>query len=49
MKLYTFPDAPNPRRVHIYLAEKGLEIPFERIDIMKRENPAGLAQGLAWT
>ncbi len=38
MKLYTFPGAPNPRRVHIYLAEKGLEIPFERVDIMKREN-----------
>ncbi len=38
MKLYTFPGAPNPRRVHIYLAEKGIKVPFERIDIMKREN-----------
>ena len=38
MKLYTFPGAPNPRRVHIYLHEKGIEVPFERIDIMKREN-----------
>ncbi len=38
MKLYTFPGAPNPRRVHIYLAEKGIEVPFERVDIMKREN-----------
>ncbi len=38
MKLYTFAGAPNPRRVHIYLAEKGIEIPFERVDIMKREN-----------
>lgn len=40
MKLYTFAAAPNPRRVHIYLAEKGLEIPFVRVDIMKRENRA---------
>ncbi len=38
MKLYTYPGAPNPRRVHIYLAEKGIEIPFERVDIMKRAN-----------
>ncbi|MFT5442501.1 MAG: glutathione S-transferase [Myxococcota bacterium] len=38
MKLYTFATAPNPRRVHIYLAEKGIEIPLEHVDIMKREN-----------
>ena len=38
MKLYTFSGAPNPRRVHIYLAEKGIEIPFEQVDIMKRVN-----------
>jgi glutathione S-transferase len=38
MKLFTYPGAPNPRRVHMYLAEKGIEIPFERVDIMKREN-----------
>ncbi len=38
MKLYTYAGAPNPRRVHIYLAEKGTEIPFEQVDIMKREN-----------
>ena len=38
MKLYTYPGAPNPRRVHIYLAEKGLSVPFERVDIMKRQN-----------
>ena len=38
MKLYTYSGAPNPRRVHIYLAEKGIEIPFEQTDIMKREN-----------
>jgi glutathione S-transferase len=38
MKLYTFAGAPNPRRVHIYLAEKGIAIPFEQVDIIKREN-----------
>ena len=38
MKLYTFAGAPNPRRVHIYLAEKGIELPFEPVDIIKREN-----------
>jgi glutathione S-transferase len=38
MKLYTYAGAPNPRRVHLYLAEKGLEIPSEKVDIMAREN-----------
>lgn len=38
MKLYTYPGAPNPRRVHIYLAEKGLTVPFEKVDIMTRAN-----------
>ena len=38
MKLFTFPRGPNPRRVHIYLAEKGLDVPFEHVDIMKRVN-----------
>jgi glutathione S-transferase len=38
MKLYTFAGAPNPRRVHIYLAEKGIDVPFEHVDIMKRAN-----------
>jgi glutathione S-transferase len=38
MKLYTYPSAPNPRRVHVYLAEKGIEVPLERVDILKREN-----------
>ena len=38
MKLYTFPGAPNPRRVHIFLAEKGIAVPFEKVDIMTRAN-----------
>jgi glutathione S-transferase len=31
MKLHTFVGAPNPKRVHIYLAEKGIEL--ERVDV----------------
>jgi glutathione S-transferase len=38
VKLYTYPGAPNPRRVHVYLAEKGLELPLQQVDILKREN-----------
>ena len=38
MKLYTYAGAPNPRRVHIFLAEKGIEIPLQQVDIMKRAN-----------
>jgi len=34
MKLYTFASAPNPRRVHIFIAEKGLVIPEETVDLM---------------
>jgi glutathione S-transferase len=31
---YDSPRAPNPRRVRIFLAEKGLDLPREEIDIM---------------
>jgi glutathione S-transferase len=27
--------APNPRRVRIFLAEKGVEVPYEELDLMK--------------
>lgn len=40
MKLHTFATAPNPRRVHVYLAEKGIDVPCEHVDIMKRANRA---------
>ena len=33
MKLYDFGRAPNPRRVRIYLAEKGIIVPMEQIDL----------------
>jgi glutathione S-transferase len=38
MKIYTYPNAPNPRRVDIYLAEKGIDVPRQHVDILKREN-----------
>jgi glutathione S-transferase len=37
MKLYDTPLAPNPRRVRIFLAEKGLDLPREEIDLMAGE------------
>ena len=33
MKLYDFEPAPNPRRVRICIAEKGLQIPVEQVDL----------------
>ena len=39
MKLYGAPmPAPNPRRVRMFLAEKGVDLPETRIDMMKREH-----------
>lgn len=34
MKLYEFAGAPNPRRVSIFLAEKGIEVPREQVAMM---------------
>jgi glutathione S-transferase len=38
MKLYTYPKAPSPRRVHLFLAEKELEIPQETVDLATGEH-----------
>lgn len=38
MKLYDTKLAPNARRVRIFLAEKGLEVPLMPIDLMKQEH-----------
>ncbi len=38
MKLYDSTHAPNPRRVRIFLAEKGIEVPLQPVDIGKAEN-----------
>ncbi len=37
MKLYGFGRAPNPRRVRIYLAEKGIEIPTVEVNLLEGE------------
>jgi glutathione S-transferase len=38
MKIYDFPMAPNPRRVRIFLAEKGIEIVYEQVDLLTGQN-----------
>ncbi|ANK82863.1 MAG: hypothetical protein TEF_20205 [Rhizobiales bacterium NRL2] len=40
MKLYDLNAGSNPRRVRIYLAEKGLEVPMQAVDMMSHENEA---------
>ena len=37
MKLYDSGRAPNPRRVRVFLAEKGIDVPLEQVDIGKLE------------
>ena len=37
MKLYDGGRAPNPRRVRIFLAEKGISVPTEQVDLGKLE------------
>ena len=37
MKLYYFPIAPNPTKVRVYVAEKGLELPTERVSLPEGE------------
>lgn len=37
MKLYDCEPAPSPRRVRVFLAEKGIEVPTEQIDLRKGE------------
>jgi glutathione S-transferase len=38
MKIHESHNAPNPRRVRMFLAEKGIEVPYEEIDIVKAVN-----------
>ena len=38
MKIYDFKTAPNPRRVRIFLAEKGIQVPYEEVDLVKAES-----------
>jgi len=36
--LYTFPPAPNPRRLNVYLGEKGLKIPVRLLNLIHGEH-----------
>jgi glutathione S-transferase len=38
MKIHESHNAPNPRRVRIFLAEKGIQVPYEEVDIGKAVN-----------
>src|SRR3981081_555018 len=38
MKIHESHNAPNPRRVRIFLAEKNITVPYEEVDIGKRVN-----------
>jgi len=37
MKLYDFPQSPNCRKVRIYLAEKGLTVPLQLVNLLAGE------------
>jgi len=45
VKLHTFPVAPNPTKVRVYLAEKGIELDTQLVNLAKGEHrsPAFLA------
>jgi len=38
MKVYDFAGAPNPKKLRVYLSEKGLDVPFESVDILSGQN-----------
>jgi glutathione S-transferase len=42
MKLYDGGRAPNPRRVRIFLAEKGITVPTEQVDLGKLQQRSGI-------
>jgi len=46
MKIIEARGAPNPRRVRIFVAEKGLEVSFEQIDLLGGEHRADWFQRL---
>ena len=38
MRIYDFTFAPNPRKLRVYLAEKGLSIPFAQVNLVEGEH-----------
>jgi glutathione S-transferase len=37
MKYYDYRNAPSPRKVRLFIAEKGIEIPTQQVDLRSRE------------
>ena len=57
MKLYDFNLAPNPKKVRVYLAEKGINLAIEPVDAISganrtpeflRKNPLGGLPVCGW-
>jgi glutathione S-transferase len=46
MKLYDSGRAPNPRRVRIFLAEKGIQVPAEQVDLAAQEHKSPIFTAL---
>ncbi len=46
MKFYDFRTAPSPRKVRLFIAEKGLDVPTEQVDLraLAQQQPAFLAK-----
>ncbi|MGO9452365.1 MAG: glutathione S-transferase family protein [Candidatus Binataceae bacterium] len=40
MKIYDCTWAPNPRRLRMFLAEKSISIPYEQVELARKENRA---------
>jgi glutathione S-transferase len=38
MKIYDFTGAPNPRRLRVFLAEKGVQVPLEQVNLATADN-----------
>ena len=38
MKIYDFVGAPNPKRLRVYLAEKGINVPCEQVSLVTGDN-----------
>jgi glutathione S-transferase len=38
MKIYDSAQAPNPRRVRVFLAEKGINVPYEQVNLGTADN-----------
>jgi glutathione S-transferase len=38
MQIYDFMGAPNPKKLRVYLAEKGLNVPLQQVNIITGEN-----------